>query len=207
MDHLTFELKTATITNPYLLTIGLVNEKAKVAFAVTQKEDFTFVLRLNKHRSVMGDTSETIIPELKKTGMLYLNNKVKEFSEEKKAWEEFLKYVKPFSSEFYTKNGINILEKVVSIVETRISHLENMTLQKIFNDRYVYLGFDATIVKTIGLPGFVPEELDEAVVWVQGEEKWNTIKNFIDTYPLMVKQPAQVLKKVPLLTIFTDYKK
>lgn len=160
MDHLTFELKTATITNPHLLTIGLVNEKAKVAFAVTQKEDLTFVLRLNKHRSVMGDTSETIIPELKKMGMLYLNNKVKEFSEEKKAWEEFLKYVKPFSSEFYTKNGINILEKVVSIVETRISHLENMTLQKIFNDRYVYLGFDATIVETIGLPGFVPEERD-----------------------------------------------
>jgi 6-phosphogluconolactonase/glucosamine-6-phosphate isomerase/deaminase len=50
------------------------------------------------------------------------------------------------------------------------------------------------------------EKLDEAIVWTQGENKWKVLEDLekdIDT----IKQPAQVLKKVPLLTIFTDFKK
>jgi 6-phosphogluconolactonase/glucosamine-6-phosphate isomerase/deaminase len=49
------------------------------------------------------------------------------------------------------------------------------------------------------------EKLDEAVAWVQGENKWEVIKNLAENIPI-TKQPAQILKKVPTLTIFTDYK-
>lgn len=49
------------------------------------------------------------------------------------------------------------------------------------------------------------EKLDEAVAWVQGEEKWWVVKDLLDKDIEMTKQPAQILKKVPLLTIFSDY--
>jgi len=50
------------------------------------------------------------------------------------------------------------------------------------------------------------EKLDEAVVWAQGEDKWKVIKDLNDEDVSISKQPAQILKKVPLLTIFTDFK-
>ena len=49
------------------------------------------------------------------------------------------------------------------------------------------------------------EKLDEVVVWMQGEEKWEVVKNLENNIDI-IKQPVQTLKKVPLLTIFTDYK-
>ena len=49
------------------------------------------------------------------------------------------------------------------------------------------------------------EKLDEIIVWAQGKEKWKVIKNLLEENIDIVKQPAQILKKVPLLTIFTDY--
>jgi len=50
------------------------------------------------------------------------------------------------------------------------------------------------------------EKLDEAVVFVQGEEKWEALEN-LEKDLSSTQQPAQVLKKIPLVTIFTDYKK
>lgn len=50
------------------------------------------------------------------------------------------------------------------------------------------------------------EKLDEAVVSVQGEDKWGTLRNLEEEIEI-AEQPAQILKKVPLLTIFTDYQK
>lgn len=50
------------------------------------------------------------------------------------------------------------------------------------------------------------KKLDEAVVWVQGENKWEVLKDLQQgTSGDVTKQPAQILKEVPLLTIFTDY--
>lgn len=49
------------------------------------------------------------------------------------------------------------------------------------------------------------EKLDEAIIWAQGENKWPIIKNLLEENISVQKQPAQILKKVPLLTIFTDY--
>ena len=49
------------------------------------------------------------------------------------------------------------------------------------------------------------EKLDEAVVWAQGKDKWKLMEDLTEDISI-IKQPAQILKKVPLLTIFTDYK-
>lgn len=48
------------------------------------------------------------------------------------------------------------------------------------------------------------EKLDEAVIWAQGKDKWNTLESLEKNIPT-IKQPAQILKKVPLLTMFSDY--
>ena len=51
------------------------------------------------------------------------------------------------------------------------------------------------------------EKLDEIIVWAQDKEKWKVIENLLlNENTDIIKQPAQILKKVPLLTIFTDYK-
>lgn len=47
------------------------------------------------------------------------------------------------------------------------------------------------------------EKLDEAVAWVQGKDKWKVVED-LGTDIDVIKQPAQILKKIPLLTIFTD---
>ncbi|MFA6076715.1 MAG: 6-phosphogluconolactonase [Candidatus Paceibacterota bacterium] len=48
-------------------------------------------------------------------------------------------------------------------------------------------------------------KLDEAVLWAQGNEKWKIIEELRDDDIDINTQPAQILKKVPILTIFTDY--
>lgn len=50
------------------------------------------------------------------------------------------------------------------------------------------------------------EKLDEIVVFMKGEEKWPVVENLKNENFSLTQQPAQVLKKVSLLTIFTDYK-
>lgn len=47
--------------------------------------------------------------------------------------------------------------------------------------------------------------LDEAIVYAMGEAKWPQLKRLADTIDI-ADQPAQALKQVPMLTIFTDYK-
>lgn len=48
------------------------------------------------------------------------------------------------------------------------------------------------------------KQLDEALVYVVGKEKWPTVAQLTDTIDV-ARQPAQLLKQVPKLTIFTDY--
>lgn len=67
-------------------------------------------------------------------------------------------------------------------------------------------GYSAPVFSRITITPKAIEKLDEAVVWAQGEDKWDVLKSF-QTNIDIIKQPAQVLKKIPLLTIFTDYKK
>ncbi|MCX6752340.1 MAG: 6-phosphogluconolactonase [Candidatus Nomurabacteria bacterium] len=49
------------------------------------------------------------------------------------------------------------------------------------------------------------KNLDEAVVFMQGEEKWSMVRDLVEKKIDIKKQPAQILKKVPLLTLFSDY--
>lgn len=48
-------------------------------------------------------------------------------------------------------------------------------------------------------------ELDEAVVFAMGENKWPILEKLEKEFPLE-EDPSQILKTVPLLTIFTDKK-
>ena len=48
--------------------------------------------------------------------------------------------------------------------------------------------------------------LDEAIVYGMGENKWPILEKLQEDISLG-EDPSQILKKVPLLTIFTDYKK
>lgn len=50
-------------------------------------------------------------------------------------------------------------------------------------------------------------KLDEAVVFMQGEQKWPVLETLEEKNININEQPAQVLRQVPLLTIFTDYQK
>ncbi|MCE9548917.1 6-phosphogluconolactonase [Candidatus Nomurabacteria bacterium] len=49
-------------------------------------------------------------------------------------------------------------------------------------------------------------QLNEAVVFTQGRDKWQVIEDLKNEISLPL-QPAQILKKVPLLKIFSDYNK
>jgi 6-phosphogluconolactonase/glucosamine-6-phosphate isomerase/deaminase len=51
------------------------------------------------------------------------------------------------------------------------------------------------------------KNLDEAVVFIQGEAKWGVVKDLNEKNIDLETQPAQILKSIPLLTIFTDYQK
>jgi len=66
--------------------------------------------------------------------------------------------------------------------------------------------YDTPIFVRITITPKTIEKLDEVVVWIQGQEKWGVLKDLEKDIDIM-KQPAQILKKVPSLTIFTDYKK
>lgn len=68
-------------------------------------------------------------------------------------------------------------------------------------------GYDTETFSRITVTPKVVEKLEEVVVWVQGEEKWGVVESLKEKNIDITKQPAQILKKVPLLTIFTDYKK
>ena len=66
-------------------------------------------------------------------------------------------------------------------------------------------GYDTPTFSRITITPKVIERLDEVVVWVQGEEKWKVVKDLMSEDINITKQPAQILKKVPLLTIFSDF--
>jgi len=64
--------------------------------------------------------------------------------------------------------------------------------------------YDTPIFSRVTITGKTIEKLDEAVVWMQGEAKWKVIEDLKSNIDI-IKQPVQILKRVPLLTIFTDY--
>lgn len=65
--------------------------------------------------------------------------------------------------------------------------------------------YDTPVFSRITITPKIIEKLDEAIVWAQGAEKWEVLKNLGKEIDINL-MPAQILKKVPLLTVFTDYK-
>ncbi len=65
-------------------------------------------------------------------------------------------------------------------------------------------GYQAPQFERITITPKALTQLNEAVIWAQGEAKWKIIQD-LDKEIDRNLQPAQVLKKVPTLTIFTDY--
>jgi 6-phosphogluconolactonase/glucosamine-6-phosphate isomerase/deaminase len=65
--------------------------------------------------------------------------------------------------------------------------------------------YDTPIFSRITITPKVIEKLDEAVVFMQGEQKREILKNLEKDIDINL-EPAQILKKIPLLTIFTDLK-
>lgn len=74
------------------------------------------------------------------------------------------------------------------------------------NSKDLACSYNTPIFSRITITPEAIKKLDEAVVWVQGEQKWEVLKDLKKDVNI-IKQPAQILKKVPLLTIFTDYNK
>jgi 6-phosphogluconolactonase/glucosamine-6-phosphate isomerase/deaminase len=66
-------------------------------------------------------------------------------------------------------------------------------------------GYDTSTFSRITMTPKAIEKLDEAVVWAQGKDKWDVIKDLKEKDLSIIEQPAQILKKVSLLTIFSDF--
>lgn len=77
--------------------------------------------------------------------------------------------------------------------------------------------YDTPVFSRITITPKAIEKLDEAVAWAQGRDKWKILKSLMekdiparnafsiaDAGGDINLEPAQILKKVPLLTIFTD---
>jgi len=65
-------------------------------------------------------------------------------------------------------------------------------------------GYDTATFSRITITFKAIEKLDGAVVWAQGKDKWKVLEE-LQTDINLIKQPAQILKKIPLLTIFSDF--
>ena len=65
-------------------------------------------------------------------------------------------------------------------------------------------GYETATFSRITMTFKAIEKLDEVIVWAQGKDKWKVLKD-LQTDIDLTKQPVQILKKVPLLTIFSDY--
>jgi 6-phosphogluconolactonase/glucosamine-6-phosphate isomerase/deaminase len=74
------------------------------------------------------------------------------------------------------------------------------------NSKDLACHYDTPAFSRITITPNIIKKLDEVVVWVQGEGKWPVLKD-LEKEVDIIKQPAQILKKVPLLTIFADYSK
>ncbi len=80
------------------------------------------------------------------------------------------------------------------------------------NSTDLVCGYDTPTFSRITITPKTIEKLDEIIVWAQGKDKWPVIESLATPTLKEVgaptksvgEQPAQILKKVPLLTIFTN---
>ncbi len=75
------------------------------------------------------------------------------------------------------------------------------------NSEDLAFGYDSEKFERITITTKTILMLDEAVVYMMGQNKWKVVDDLKERNIPIDEQPAQILKKVPLLTIFTDYNK
>ncbi|MFA6392915.1 MAG: 6-phosphogluconolactonase [Candidatus Paceibacterota bacterium] len=73
------------------------------------------------------------------------------------------------------------------------------------NSPELVCAYDTPQFDRITITPKVIRELDEAVVFAMGENKWPILEKLGKEFPLE-EDPSQILKSIPLLTIFTDKK-
>ncbi|SRR5258708_2858828 len=73
------------------------------------------------------------------------------------------------------------------------------------NSRELASGYRSETFERITITPRAIAKFDEIIVFAKGKEKWKTLDDLNIEIDIRV-QPAQILKKAPLLTIFTDYK-
>lgn len=117
------------------------------------------------------------------------------------------------SRETATDKFDNILEKELKIAEYKIGlfgfgsdgHTAGILPESVATEsRNFACGYDTPVFSRITITFNTIKQLDEAVVWAQGEDKWEVLESLKKDLDF-IRQPVQILKQVPLLTIFTDY--
>jgi len=73
------------------------------------------------------------------------------------------------------------------------------------NAKDLAFGYDTATFSRITITFNAIEKLDEVVVSAQGKDKWKVLEE-LKTDIELTRQPAQILKRVPVLTIFSDMK-
>jgi 6-phosphogluconolactonase len=74
------------------------------------------------------------------------------------------------------------------------------------NSKEFVCGYKTELYNRITITPKVIGMLDEAILYAVGEPKWKVVNKLSYEIPIE-DMPAQILKKVPLLTIYTDYVK
>lgn len=75
----------------------------------------------------------------------------------------------------------------------------------VFANEYA-ASYDAGNFERITMTENAIKQLDEVIVYATGESKWPVLDSLQDENKHIPEQPAQLLKLVPKLTIFNDYK-
>ena len=73
------------------------------------------------------------------------------------------------------------------------------------NSRELVCAYETPQFDRVTITPKVISQLDEAIVFAMGDNKWPILEKLEKEFPLD-EDPSQILKTVPLLTIFTDYK-
>ncbi|MDE2030945.1 MAG: 6-phosphogluconolactonase [Patescibacteria group bacterium] len=76
---------------------------------------------------------------------------------------------------------------------------------KAINSKDIICNYETDLYNRITITPKTISMLDEAIISAVGESKWKVIKDLEHSIPVN-DMPAQILKQIPLLTIFTDFK-
>ncbi len=116
---------------------------------------------------------------------------------------------------FTTKNFGSLIKKLIPDTDYKIGifgigedgHTSGiLPYSEAVNIKEFVCGYETPLKDRITItPQFI-ELLDEAFVYAFGENKWQALDNLKKDLPIE-EEPAQVLKKIPLLKIYTDYNK